>query len=578
MTTMPTSDAVRSLLDAVSGRELMATTTSIARWVRDSGTPDELESFHWIENALRDLGLRTSLIHHRAYISLPGPSRFVVDGFDEPIDSITHAFATSTPSEGIDFELVDGADRSVDVAGKAVLLDGMANGSSYQPWERRGAIAQVYVHDDHLHETSLAPTWGNPTEATIDGMPTTPSIAIRRGDAQRIRDALANGRVRAHLTTEVRTAWQPIPLLTAELPDAPATPFVLLATHVDSWYHGAMDNGSANATVIEVARILANEASRLRRGLRLAFWSGHSHGRFAGSAWYADEYHHELAEHCVAHVFVDSTGGTGATIVTEAPVMPQTKQVAAEAVEAVTGEAFEGKRIGRFADQSFYGIGINSVFGTLSEQDAAGSADTITFKTGGKRAGGLGWWWHTTHDTIDKIDEALLVRDTRIYLKVVNDLLTRDRLPFDYRPAVAELLDTARILVEDGRHVIDLTTVLRDIEDLAEAVAALHTAIDTAGASHDEIVNDTLVAVGRHLIPVAFHEEGRFGRDRAVFLRPLPALRDLERLRELEADSDTAHLIATRMQRNANWVRTEIRAATNVCRRAARDLGDGSKA
>lgn len=565
---MPVSDEQQRLLEAVSGRNLMDDTRAIARWVRDSGTFDELESFRWIDTTLRGLGMRTNLVEHSAYISLPGASRFAVDGIAEPIMSITHAFATSTPPEGIHVELVDGSDPDVDVAGRAVLLDGMASGSSYQLWERRGAVAQVYVHDDYLHETSLAPVWGNPTEATIGMMPRTPSISIRRGDAATIRAALANGSVHVHLTTEVDTGWRPIPLLTAEFPGAPDTPFVLLATHVDSWHHGAMDNGSANATVIEVARVLAGQASGLRRGLRLAFWSGHSHGRFAGSVWYADTHHHELARHCVGHVFVDSTGGQGATIVTEAPVMPQTRALASAAIEAVTGETFVGKRIGRFADQAFYGVGVNSVFGTLSEQDASTSEGAITFKTGGKRAGGLGWWWHTPHDTVDKVDEALLVRDTRIYLKVVHDLLTSPRLPYDYRPAVAELLDTARSLVDAGQHVLDLGSVVDDLEALEGLIAELHTVLDASATVSDAAADEVLVALGRHLVPIAFHEEGRYGRDPASFLRALPALRDLERLRNLDTNDATAQLIATRMLRASNWVRAEVHAAISICQRA----------
>ena len=30
----------------------------------------------------------------------------------------------------------------------------------------------------------------------------------------------------------------------------------------------------------------------------------------------------------------------------------------------------------------------------------------------------LGWWWHTPHDLLDKIDEANLVRDTRVLMQV----------------------------------------------------------------------------------------------------------------------------------------------------------------
>ena len=72
-----------------------------------------------------------------------------------------------------------------------------------------------------------------------------------------------------------------------------------------------MDNGSANAVMLEVARILSKYKKELRRGLRLAFWSGHSHGRYAGSTWYADNFWLDLEKNCVAHVNTDSAGAKG---------------------------------------------------------------------------------------------------------------------------------------------------------------------------------------------------------------------------------------------------------------------------
>ena len=83
----------------------------------------------------------------------------------------------------------------------------------------------------------------------------------------------------------------------------------MFSGHHDTWDYGVMDNGGANATMLEVARLFAPERADWRRGLRLCFWSGHSHGRYSGSAWYADTHWDELVRRCVAHVNVDSTGG-----------------------------------------------------------------------------------------------------------------------------------------------------------------------------------------------------------------------------------------------------------------------------
>ena len=87
--------------------------------------------------------------------------------------------------------------------------------------------------------------------------------------------------------TSVDTSWRPIPELVADL-DVDGRDYVMFSGHVDSWHYGAMDNASANATMIETARMLADNRESLRRGVRFAFWSGHSHARYAGSTWFAD--------------------------------------------------------------------------------------------------------------------------------------------------------------------------------------------------------------------------------------------------------------------------------------------------
>ena len=77
----------------------------------------------------------------------------------------------------------------------------------------------------------------------------------------------------------------------------------------------------------------------------------------------------------------------------------------------------------------------------MGEQPAAGQASAMAaiMGGGGKLSAGLGWWWHTPHDTLDKIDPDNLVRDTRVYVHTLWRLLTDDVLPLDYRETAADL-------------------------------------------------------------------------------------------------------------------------------------------
>ncbi len=176
------------------------------------------------------------------------------------------------------------------------------------------------------------------------------------------------------LVTEPYLAWTMIPTLTGELPGTEEDRFVMFSGHVDSWHYGAMDNGTANATQLEVARLLAERRGELRRGIRLAFWSGHSHGRYASSTWYADHHWHDLHEHCVCHVNVDSVGANGASILEEAPTMAETYEFGRQVLAELTGKELDYRRISRSSDQSFWGHGIPTLFASLSEQARDDSA------------------------------------------------------------------------------------------------------------------------------------------------------------------------------------------------------------
>jgi Zn-dependent M28 family amino/carboxypeptidase len=233
----------------------------------------------------------------------------------------------------------------------------------------------------------------------------------------------------------VDTGWRTTPLLVADLPGPqPDSPFVLFSGHHDTWYYGVMDNGGANATMLEVARLFAPQRNDLRRGLRLCFWSGHSHGRYSGSTWYADNHWDELARRCVAHVNVDSTGARGNTVMSDALSAAELTGLAADAVRTQGDQELDGLRMSRAGDQSFWGIGVPSLFMGMGEQPVGGDDNVMGAVLGGgsRKGAGFGWWWHTPDDTLDKMDPELLVRDTRVYVHAIWRLLTDRVLPLDY--------------------------------------------------------------------------------------------------------------------------------------------------
>jgi hypothetical protein len=562
------TESERSVVESVSVDRLMHDTREIAQWVRLSGSAAERLAFEYVADVLHGLGLEPRLEWADAYISLPESARLQVLGRDVP--AITHSMAASTPPEGVTLPLVDGAAGldAVDLRGKAVIADGLATGNIVIPVQEAGGAAVIFVNaDEHVHEMIVSNVWGSPTPETRGKLPRIPVVSVARTEGERIRQELAHDPgLQAHLTTLVDTGWRPIPTLTVQVDGAvePET-FVLFSGHIDSWHHGAMDNGSANATMLETLRAMLQVRDRLRRSLRLAFWSGHSHGRYAGSTWYADTHWQELHEHCVLHLNVDSTGGEGATNLNSTPVMAATRPVAARVLEPLMGARFTGVEFTRAGDQSFMGHGIPSLFMSLSEQPPA-TTPSISAELVGA---GLGWWWHTPDDTIERIDPALLLRDTRVYALVTYRLLSEALLPLDVTAAARDLLAALEGWAGRAGDRFDLGPALQAAREVVAATRSLHPSPESMNDEETARVNRAVHAALRALVPLRYVAGDRFGYDSGVPQPPVPLLAPIDELLETEPGSTDAHLLETLLRRRRNRLVHGLKEALQALGREA---------
>ncbi len=393
----------------VSAPIMMRHLEEFARRIKPSGTPEELESFHYLRACLNEYGYHTDLISHPAYVRLSGAARLHV-GNGSP-RCITHSFSRPSQAGGTRGRLVYAATGNlakVDARDAILLLDGMANPGAAHRVAGTGAIGQVHISPhEHIHEMCISPVWGSPTHDSVNMLPSTVVLSIEKADGDQLKARLAAGeRLEAELHAEVDTGWRETPILVAELMPfgaAEDAPFVMFSGHHDTWYYGVMDNGGANATMLEVARLMAPHREQWRRGLRLCFWSGHSHGRYSGSTWYADNHWLELEKRCAVHVNVDSTGAKGNTVLTVAPSSSELVAFAREAVATEGGQQLAGLRMGRAGDQSFWGVGVPSMFMAMGEQPASQDANAAAAVFGGgtrkRRRFGLVVWRHTPQRT-----------------------------------------------------------------------------------------------------------------------------------------------------------------------------------
>lgn len=573
----------RGIADEVSSDRLIEVTSRISEEVRLSGSEEELRSAHYIEGLLREAGLETELLFHDAYISLPGPAELVV-GRDR-FPCITHSFSAPSGPDGIGGDLVDirdpaGAAHDA-VRGKVALVDGLAMAGFVRAVEAGGALAQIYINGDLTHEMIVSSVWGSPGAAERGKYPKSAVVSVTNEVGAKLRERLKAGPVEVRVLCEVDTAWRKTPLLIGDLdPLSGDGDFVLLSGHLDSWHLGAMDNAGANSTMIEVARILAGHRRHLRRGLRLAFWSGHSHGRYSGSAWYADSHWRELREHCVAHVNVDSIGGKGATVLSEGIAMASTRALGAAAVDQVAHAAFEGTRVGRAGDQSFVALGIPSLWMSLSEQPPSDHPTARAFSTGvgSPRSGGLGWWWHTIEDTVDKLDPELLLRDARIYTVAVGRLVGEALLPLSVVDEADELVKGLIDLGEVANGRFDLSTTIataREARDVARGLdgwrAKQRPDVDPGEAT---LFNRGINELLRGLVGAQYSEHGPYAQDPAAGVQPIPLLHPLQALVDLEPESDEAHLMTVDLIRNRNRLEDLVRRATTAAATVLEQLNE----
>ena len=563
----------REIISQIDANQLMEYNKEIAKEVRLSGSEEELRAFKYTQKILESFGLETELSFHEAYISLPSKASLKV--WDIDIPCITHSMAPSTIESVISGDSVyvgDYSDEKLSLCkGKISVVEGIANPEVIAKLSDAGSLAAIFINGPYTHEMIVSTVWGSPTADNITQMPNIPVISVNDDSGEILKKWIDEGKGQVELHTEVETKWTKIPTLIANIKGKEETDhFVLFSGHIDSWHYGAMDNGSANATMLEVARVLSKYKEQLKRSIRFAFWSGHSHGRYAGSQAYCDLHWEEIHENCVMHFYVDSVGGKGATILSESNCMSETKDIASHYVKEIAGQDYVGSRYGKYADQSFWGAGVPSLFMGMSEQPL--SNDPMSQKVfqvfAGKEAGGFGWWWHTVEDTIDKIDPSNLKRDCEIYALSIYKVLTDPILPINQLAGVLEIKDTIKKYQSASGEKVDLDLTMERLNALEEVLMKVQSTLLSSGLLvEDQIeINKRIIAISRNLVPLNYVSTDIFEHDPAVGLLPVPSLSLINRISELEKGTHEYYLLSTSLIRQINKVNHLLKNALKEAR------------
>lgn len=555
--------AYEDILAAVDAGRLMDCVRAICTGERLSNEA-EVRAFDVLEKLFTDAGCRVTREALPGYVSTPEGASFEVGGIAYEV--LTHPMTPS--AEGLEADLVYvpvdriGSASAEDVSGRIVLTDGLAMEPVVRALEGKGAAAVVFITGEETHNMIVSRVWGSPTPETLGDYVGIPVASLSFGDGSRIRGRLADagGRLPAKLSTCVRNRWTDIPVIAADIP-GPDKDFVMMTGHVDSWGLGALDNASGNACAVELARIFAPLAGRMRRGVRFVLWSGHSHGRYAGSTAYCDAHFEELQQHCLLNVNADCLGGRGATVMTESPAMASTRDLARTALREAAGVTdWRGCRYTRSCDQSFWGPGVPTVFSQVSEQPPfkGAAADAFGKMFGNGRSGGFGAWWHTKSDTPDKLDPENLARDVRVFASVLAHVLLDEVFPVDARAEVLELREQIEAWQKKAGGELDLSETVERLGRLAEALDAARLSDDPARFARRS--HRVLNAI----IPLGYVEGSIFSHDEALRAPAVPMLRLIDDLPSLPVHDRNAALV--KLRRAANRLKIgAARALEEAC-------------
>ena len=579
--------------DAIRLDEPKALLERFVTLIRESGTADEETAGRYIVDRLRALGVPVALHEPELYISNPVRAELAVAAGggaartlharppamgrstgDVPVEGevcyVPSSYAGGTASL---FDLPDAARGGGDddpVRGRIVLTEGFSMPAAVGAFERRGAIGQIFIHPgQRVHEGICTSIWGAPTLESLGRKPAVPVVCVNHPDGEALIADVQRGPVRASIKTWLREGWMRCLLPVVEIagqedPDE----FLLVHGHYDSWYEGIGDNATGDAALLELARVLWGLRGRLKRSVRIAWWPGHSTGRYAGSTWYADTFADEIDERCVAQLDIDSPGCADATAYEEVMWMAEADALCRSSIQDALGLPSQRVRPLRAGDYSFNQIGPTGLYMLLSNIPADERRRRGYYAVGGC-GGNIAW--HTVDDLMPVADLEILRRDLKVYLTTIVRILNAPVHPFDYLAALEEMADALARYQDAVAQEADLRSVADELARTKAAVARwqAEARARVRGAAGDADLrrrtNATFRRIARLLVPLNYARGERFDHDPALKLGVLPRLETAAALPSLPAELKPFARVG--LVREMNKVRAMLRAVR-------REVGD----
>jgi hypothetical protein len=560
------------LLDEIDLTTAQSILNRFSTLVRESGSEDEKTAANYLESFLKAWDVPYTVHYPKLYLSVPKQASLsIISPVKKEIKAKTPSASLSTgenvwTGEAVylpsDVNLDDKYDPLAKhelgfVKGKIVIMDGYPVSGKVKEFGDAGAKGAIFISPgSYIHEGTCSAIWGSPDLTNIDDEPVIPVLAVSYSDGEHIKSLLNKGKVILALQTVLEKGWFSCPLIDIFIPGTEEPEkYLLLHGHLDSWHVGIGDNATGVAALMEMARIFHKKRKYIKRSIRIAIWPGHSTGRYAGSAWFADEFAIDLAENCIAQVNCDSPGCRWATSYEKMVWMSEAEELCRQAIKDAVGKSSSGSRPPRAGDYSFNNIGITSFYMLSSSIPEELAREKELYPVGG--CGG-NIEWHTEDDKLFVADYGVLRDDIAIYLTSIIRVLNAPILPFNYVKTMDEIIAHLKIYQTCCQDYFSLIPVIEEAEQLRNELQNFYeTKVEPLKSSrmNDEEVkriNGQLIHLSRLLIRMNFSRKGEFHHDPALDIPPIPDLAPAKELSETSFNTHRFNVILNHLKRGSN--------------------------
>ena len=416
------------------------------------------------------------------------------------------------------------------VQGKIIITEGFSFPGKILDLEKAGAAGVIAVNPGvDIHWGICTSIWGTPEYDNLEIKPNIPVVAVNLESGNKLIE-LSKNNEKVTIYTKLEEGWynQKIPEVVIE-GNSKSNDFILLHGHYDSWDVGVGDNATGDACMLEIARLLNENRSSLKRNVKIVWWPGHSTGRYAGSTWYADNFGIDLSKNCIAQINCDSPGCRWADTFDHLSVMTEAEDYVHKIINDITGVTPICERPHRAGDYSFNNIGISSFFmlsSTMSEELRKEKNYYAVGGCGGNIA------WHTENDIMEIADKKNLERDIKVYASSIIELSNCDYLPFNWLASTKEFREVLNNYQKKADGYFDLTPAINALDSFEVKLNEFYNTINQKSADSVK-ANSIIKKLARILIPLNYARNPRFTHDPALPIPQIPVLSLCEEFNEI---------------------------------------------